>query len=697
MDPWLRVALLLVALCVGCEGTISNEAPRPPNAPGLRGSGGRGGEDGPPSDLVRQVTEPRATCAPGGSGGANTDMRRLSRAELEALFSDALGAAFERDEVQAAFSAIPSDPLEEKPIFFEPEPGLALAETLLAFAETAAQNLVQGGAGAVGECAANASETCAASVLSELSLSLLRRPLEHGRRAMLLQTFRSAGGTQGLQRMLSQLLLAPEIVFHLDRMRGSAEGCLDLEAARTDAVLIQGEAEAPVPAELREDGWVVWELDADAALTNYEVFFEVQGAPVRVLTHVNGSESFQSAVFAPGLHSLRRPIDIGRGEQLRLGVRPEVGEGTIRLHRVAVRRTRCATESVLPVDAFTIASRLSFGLPGRGPDAALLAAAADGSLLDQAVALEHGQRLSQSSAGRAYFREFARDWLSYSKLADPNGFVGERAGIETDGLAAEAVEEALRFIDHVVFELDGDPAQLLTEPVGFPHTERLAALYESDISTGEPVELPHHAGLLLRLASLMSPGTYSSPVVRGVSVRERMLCNVFGGLPEVPDARFDNAPDRRETSNRDYFDALTGDAACAACHAAINPPGFSLEAFGPLGNRREREEVLDDETGELIATHPVDASAWFDADLDAWVPVEEPNDLVGEIAASQSLRECVAQRVYSWSRLRAVAPRDSCALTEIVDALNDGASVREAWVRSVVNADLTQRVHGGEL
>ncbi len=48
-------------------------------------------------------------------------------------------------------------------------------------------------------------------------------------------------------------------------------------------------------------------------------------------------------------------------------------------------------------------------------------------------------------------------------------------------------------------------------------------------------------------------------------------------------------PDTRGTTTvREQLDRHRADASCAACHAKIDPPGFALEAFDPIGGLRSR-------------------------------------------------------------------------------------------------------------
>ncbi|WP_206028748.1 DUF1588 domain-containing protein [Thalassoroseus pseudoceratinae] len=132
----------------------------------------------------------------------------------------------------------------------------------------------------------------------------------------------------------------------------------------------------------------------------------------------------------------------------------------------------------------------------------------------------------------------------------------------------------------------------------------LAELYGiDDISSGEVqrVKLPKDSlrGGLVTQASLLkvsANGTTTSPVVRGVYVMDRLLGDP---PPPPPEAVPAVEPDLSgATTIRELLAAHREDAACAACHKKIDPPGFALEAFDVMGRFRERYHSL--EKGESV-------------------------------------------------------------------------------------------------
>jgi hypothetical protein len=79
-------------------------------------------------------------------------------------------------------------------------------------------------------------------------------------------------------------------------------------------------------------------------------------------------------------------------------------------------------------------------------------------------------------------------------------------------------------------------------------------------------------------------GVETSPVTRGVWVSENML-----GIqpPPPPDEVPAIDPDvSGATTIRERLEKHRSDAACAECHRKIDPLGFSLESFDPIGRWR---------------------------------------------------------------------------------------------------------------
>ena len=105
-----------------------------------------------------------------------------------------------------------------------------------------------------------------------------------------------------------------------------------------------------------------------------------------------------------------------------------------------------------------------------------------------------------------------------------------------------------------------------------------------------PADLPR-GGLLTQGAVLKvtADGATTSPVIRGVFVNERILGNHI--LPPPPGTPAIEPDIRGAVSIRDQLSKHSSNVSCAACHQTIDPPGFVLENFDPIGGWRTRYGV----------------------------------------------------------------------------------------------------------
>jgi hypothetical protein len=119
-----------------------------------------------------------------------------------------------------------------------------------------------------------------------------------------------------------------------------------------------------------------------------------------------------------------------------------------------------------------------------------------------------------------------------------------------------------------------------------PAPQKIAA---SDLEVGSGLQkvkldpASKRGGLVTQGAVLKvtADGTSTSPVVRGVFINERILGN---HIPPPPPGVPAIEPDiRGATSIRDQLDKHRNNESCASCHQTIDPPGFALENYDPVG------------------------------------------------------------------------------------------------------------------
>ncbi|MFN0075168.1 MAG: DUF1592 domain-containing protein [Prosthecobacter sp.] len=251
------------------------------------------------------------------------------------------------------------------------------------------------------------------------------------------------------------------------------------------------------------------------------------------------------------------------------------------------------------LNAFEVASRLSYFLWASMPDWELRKAAEDGSLLKPEVLTAQTKRMLQSPKATALANEFAGQWLKFNGF-DEKSTVDEKKFPEfTPELRADMQREVTEFFTHLIRE-DRNVTDIISGDYSFMN-ERLGWHYSVPGIVGnhfrEVKVAQHHRGGLLGMGAILtktSRPNRTSPVLRGDYLYQVVLG--FSSPPPPP-----NVPELKETSKpaslRESLMQHRADQACAVCHDRIDPLGFALERFDPTG--RFRADAGIDDTGEL--------------------------------------------------------------------------------------------------
>jgi hypothetical protein len=250
------------------------------------------------------------------------------------------------------------------------------------------------------------------------------------------------------------------------------------------------------------------------------------------------------------------------------------------------------TESVL--HPYDLAARLSYALWAGPPDATLLAAAQSGVLAHDDELKKQVLRMIADERIGGLVNGFLDGWLNLRELGGmPPPRETNRAFYAEDLPTSMKTEARLFFRD--LLARNGSIQMFLHSEHTFAD-KKLAKLYELPerntlrLADGfRKVSLsgnPRRGGLLGMAAVLTvsANGVETSPVTRGVWVSENLL-----GIhpPPPPDVVPAIEPDvSGATTIRERLAKHRADKACAECHRKIDPLGFSLESFDPVGRWR---------------------------------------------------------------------------------------------------------------
>jgi hypothetical protein len=362
---------------------------------------------------------------------------------------------------------------------------------------------------------------------------------------------------------------------------------------------------------------------------------------------------FRQVVQRLGRRVLRRPL--AEGELTELATLTSYAAGSQRFAdavRVALRVLLLHPEFLFRVEPgasttagkvklspFEVASRLSFLLEGVTPDDELLNAAESGAL-DSPGGLEaQARRLLASPAGQEQVRRFHAFWLGYSTLDMLP--IQHKLRAETDALVDRATEPTRDYR----YLLLADETRIDAE---------LASHYGLGGAGASPAWVSYgtapRRGILSHgmFAAAGAKFTDTSPTRRGKFIRERLLCQTVPLPPPEISVDVDLPPAAKDPAacKVERYRQHREDAACASCHAAMDPIGFGLENYDELGRYRSHDKDR--------ATCAIDGKGA----LDERTPFTGARELAALLAAAPQLPACVGQHFIRFAAGRALDDDD---------------------------------------
>jgi hypothetical protein len=257
-------------------------------------------------------------------------------------------------------------------------------------------------------------------------------------------------------------------------------------------------------------------------------------------------------------------------------------------------------------DGQSMATRLAYLLTGSGPDDALLDSAAEGALDTEEGVRQAATDLASRPGAIQHMVEFFAE-LTQVDMAKNVERNEEQFPDLDEELRASMVQETRQWLEQVVLAPGADFREFFTSPTTFVD-QRLAEFYGlsnaqddgfSEVQLGAQTG---RAGILGKAGFLMahSSADSSNPTRRGNYIVKNFTC-IDIPLPKDIMITF---PEQEEgegpKTTRQLFETHAIDATCVTCHSIMDPFGFALEHFDPVGQYRETENGL-----------PIDAEATF--------------------------------------------------------------------------------------
>ena len=267
-----------------------------------------------------------------------------------------------------------------------------------------------------------------------------------------------------------------------------------------------------------------------------------------------------------------------------------------------------------PANDYELAQRLALFLWSSIPDEPLLAAAREGHLRQPAVLETQVRRMLNDRRSRALSENFARQWLRLDQLItavpdfDRFQVYYSRIGCEQWKFGLQTMVEPLLLFESVQVE---DRSIMLFVDSNYAYrSDELQAWYnkpEAPFGTRgnrnrfntftqpfrkRQLTTRREGGVMTTAAVLTMTSTplRTSPIKRGAWVATVMFNDPPPPPPDVvPEIEADDAAiEAKGLTIRERLKQHATDQSCASCHARIDPLGFVLESFDPIGRWRDQ-------------------------------------------------------------------------------------------------------------
>lgn len=344
-----------------------------------------------------------------------------------------------------------------------------------------------------------------------------------------------------------------------------------------------------------------------------------------------------------------------------------------------------AGPAIVPLDDYQLASRLSYLLWARPPDAELAGLADRGTLHETASLQAQVRRLLQDPRSRALFDGFGAQWLGVADLAGKT-FDPVKFPQMTGELRSAMYDEARLFFDSIVRDdrsvvgfIDSDYTFLngtLAKIYGLENTVTGPAMRRVQLTDA-------NRGGILGMPGILATTSFphrTSAVKRGVWVLEQVLGErVPPAPPNVPALEKQDGAQVAALTLRQRTELHRTDSVCTNCHKILDPIGFGLENFDAIGRWRE----TDDAGGAIDAAGELPGGKRFSS----------PKELKAIIAARhEELARNLTERLLAYALCRQLEGYDEIVVDRLMETLaQDGYRLQSLITAIVTSYPFTQR------
>lgn len=322
---------------------------------------------------------------------------------------------------------------------------------------------------------------------------------------------------------------------------------------------------------------------------------------------------------------------------------------------------------VYRLDDYEMATLIAYTFTGSTPDDILLLAARNQQVRTKPQFKAQAERLLGTQRGQDQMAHFAVEWWDAGLE-----LIGSKNPDFYDGYTPEVIQsmvgEMRAFFKHVVFESTGK-FQELYQPGYTMLDATLSQFYGIGNVTGDDFTkvITNQRGGILSFGAIMAANASteeSSPIKRGVFVREQLMCDPLPPLPR--DVNIPN-PDLDPTKPiRERFEAHSINPNCWACHKYFDDIGFAMESYDASGQFRDQEVMYDLDTHEVIDYLDIlTQGKVIDVDAQDEHYFDDLSGLSSIMAQSDSTKSCMTTQYYRYVMGYTISQADSCAITNL--------------------------------
>lgn len=255
-----------------------------------------------------------------------------------------------------------------------------------------------------------------------------------------------------------------------------------------------------------------------------------------------------------------------------------------------------ASGSARELNAYELATRLSYFMWASMPDQELFDLAASGELLKRDVLVSQVHRMRQNPKFERFAKHFSSQWLGLSAMDHVAVSPSAHPGF-SDEIRENLKEESLAFASHV-FTKDLSCRNFIASDFAMLN-QVVARHYDIEGVYGShfrPVRVDandHRGGVLTQgsISIIGSDGSDSNPIYRGVWLRKRLFADPPPPPPPGVPPLDKSDPDLTRLTLKEQIELHREAPACARCHDGIDPWGVAFENYDATGRwRTERPE-----------------------------------------------------------------------------------------------------------